>query len=546
MEIFAVILVGFILPMCVLVKPIKNCIKNKENIKELFKNNKIEILLSIILMIGSLIRVACIDKMPNALNIDEASSGYDAFSILKYGVDKKGNSFPVVLYAWGSGQSVLYSYMMIPFLILFNGLTEFSTRFPMALAGIISLYVMYYLIKNIFDNKKTALIGVAFWAISPWHIMKSRWGMECNLFPDLILLAVLLLVLGLKNKKTSMQVLSFVVLGISSYSYATSYMFLPIFVCSVLGYLIYKKEISIKRAILYIGIVFVISLPLIVYLAINTFNLEQISILGVTLPKMKMNRYEEISTVFSGNLLENCINNLLVLLKLLLLQYDELDWNALPQYGLFYLISIPFFIIGVREAIKNYNKNKYSQIMNLWMISAIIVCAFCVVNVNRVNIIMIPCIYYIILGLYYVADKYKIMQAGLIIIYIASFTLFINSYFKQDFNEYFTFNSGLEEIVDYCEYSKCENIYFKYSFKEPFIYVMFYSEYNVNDYIKTVEYFSEDGIFDNVKSFGRYNFYLPEEIKENSIVVVPKSEEPNYDAELKRKVTINEFCIYEY
>ena len=28
--------------------------------------------------------------------------------------------------------------------------------------------------------------------------MKSRWGMECNLFPDLILLSVLLLSLGIK------------------------------------------------------------------------------------------------------------------------------------------------------------------------------------------------------------------------------------------------------------------------------------------------------------------------------------------------------------
>ena len=34
--------------------------------------------------------------------------------------------------------------------------------------------------------------------------MKSRWGMECNLFPDLILLSVLLLSLGIKNKNNKL------------------------------------------------------------------------------------------------------------------------------------------------------------------------------------------------------------------------------------------------------------------------------------------------------------------------------------------------------
>ena len=96
---------------------------------------------------------------------------------MKYGMDRAGNRLPIALYAWGSGQSALYSYIMIPFLLL-EGLTVYTMRLPMALIGIASLYIIYYLLKNIFDNKKIALVGVAFLAICPWHIMKSRWGME--------------------------------------------------------------------------------------------------------------------------------------------------------------------------------------------------------------------------------------------------------------------------------------------------------------------------------------------------------------------------------
>lgn len=216
--------------------------------KEKLKKSVFRGLLIAIFIVGVFVRVYGIDNMPNALNVDEASSGYDAFSIMKYGVDRNGNSYPVVLYAWGSGQSVLYSLISIPFIAIF-GLTEFSMRIAMAIIGSISLIAIYFLLKNIFDDKKIATIGMAFFAICPWHIMKSRWGMDCNLFPDLILFAVLFLILGIKKKKRMWQILSFVMLGISSYSYATSYLFLPIFVGITLGYLIYKKEISIKRAV---------------------------------------------------------------------------------------------------------------------------------------------------------------------------------------------------------------------------------------------------------------------------------------------------------
>ena len=128
----------------------------KENIKEFLKKNSSKILLIFILIIGSFVRVHNIGEMPNGLNIDEASSGYDAFSILKYGVDRNGNSFPVVLYAWGSGQSVLYSIIMIPFVLL-GGLTELTIRLPMAIIGSISILIMYDLLKNVFENKKNEL-----------------------------------------------------------------------------------------------------------------------------------------------------------------------------------------------------------------------------------------------------------------------------------------------------------------------------------------------------------------------------------------------------
>ena len=45
-------------------------------------------LIVVILLIGILIRIVGIANMPNAFNCDEASAGYEAFSILNYGIDR--------------------------------------------------------------------------------------------------------------------------------------------------------------------------------------------------------------------------------------------------------------------------------------------------------------------------------------------------------------------------------------------------------------------------------------------------------------------------
>lgn len=64
---------------------------NKINEYEAPKGTKCphwDILIIIILIIGMLIRIFGIADMPNALNCDEASAGYEAFSILNYGIDR--------------------------------------------------------------------------------------------------------------------------------------------------------------------------------------------------------------------------------------------------------------------------------------------------------------------------------------------------------------------------------------------------------------------------------------------------------------------------
>lgn len=63
------------------------------------------------------------------------------------------------------------------------------------------------------------------------------------------------------------------------------------------------------------------------------------------------------------------------------------------------------------------------------------------------------------------------------------------------------------------------------------IYTLFYTGADPNEYINTVKYFEENGTFDNIKEFGKYKFYLPEQItqEENIVYVIVRENNSEID-----------------
>lgn len=145
------------------------------------------LIVAAIMLVGILVRLLLVGRYPAGLNQDEASAGYDAFAVLNYGIDRNGIHNPMHLIAWGSGQNMAYSWLCMPFIALF-GLSAVTVRVPMAIVGSISVALFYFFLKNIRgEDKRLVYLGTFLFAVFPWHIMKSRWGLESNLFPDLIL-----------------------------------------------------------------------------------------------------------------------------------------------------------------------------------------------------------------------------------------------------------------------------------------------------------------------------------------------------------------------
>ena len=468
----------------------------------------------LLMVLGVVVRVLGISFVPAGLNQDEASIGYEAFSILTTGLDRNAVSFPIHLISWGSGQNALYAYLSMPF-IHFFGLNVFSVRIVNAIFSCLSLLVFYSLIKLAFDRKK-ALIGLALLVICPWSIMSARWGLESNIFPTIILLGVFFMLKGVFSSQKYFP-LSFLFFALSLYAYGTSYLIIPIFLCFSIPYLIYKKKISLKYCLISLSVFTVLAIPILLFLIINHFGLSSIQFINLTISRLISNRTTEIFNLFTPDFFGSLVKNISRLLNIFILQTDGNDYNAIPAFGTIYCISLPFLLIGMYNVLKKklfLNETHYF-IFSVWLVCSILLGIFSHVNINRLNIIFFPLLYYVILGFCYVNEMIKTeyrknYQLFIIGLYTTLFAFFIG-YYIVIFNEKNkdSFSYGLGDAIQYAEKidaTSTINIT-ENTINMPYIYVCFYNQIDPNLFRKTVVYNNENyNGFRNVKHFGRYTF----------------------------------------
>ena len=187
--------------------------------------------ISIILVLGFFLRIYLIDSIPSGFFCDEASIGYNAFTILTKGVDEFGKSFPIFFRALGDYKNPVEIYSTVPFVALF-GLNEFSVRLASALFGIFSILAIYLLCKEMFrksDGKYyIALFSAFFLAISPWHIQFSRVSLEgLTAFVFFTTIGTYFFLKARKNK--NFLLLSVFLFILAIYSYFPARIFIPLF-----------------------------------------------------------------------------------------------------------------------------------------------------------------------------------------------------------------------------------------------------------------------------------------------------------------------------
>lgn len=527
----------------------KDTINEIENKKDNFINKNYKWILTILILVMAITRLYKFGKIPEYIGVDEAGAAYDAYCLANYGVDRYLNKWPLYLINFGGGQSALYAYSTIPFIKLF-GANIVSYRLPELIFFIMGIIVSYVLVDK-FKDKKTALLYAFLIIICPWHIEASRNGLDCNLLAPMFMLDVLLLLIA---KKDWHYVIAGIAIGITLYTYALSWILIPVFLLFYIIYSLYMKNIKFKQIII-LGIpIVILAMPLIYLILLNRGYVSETRLGIFTIPKLPFYREGEIQ-VFN------------------ILKYGtEAIRTVFINKNSIYIFIIPFFIVGLIEGISDFIFSLARRKFSLDGFLTITFLALYITNltveigsINKINIVYIPLLYVTTIGIIKLCEKSYIIPSVVLTILCVLFINFEIEYFdtaKTDIKnanepysdkEIYTITEQIEADPNNRDADKYFIVHYK---AEPYIYPLLEKKISPYELTETKNKNPQINIPHKVSifSFDDYSFWeraLTDEAidminnREKYIVVINKRYTENIEKLQVTGTTTNEYGTYK-
>lgn len=503
------------------------------------KNTKSEninkLLILFVLMLAFLLRFWNLSSYP-AFNADEAAIGYNAYSLIKTGLDEHGHSWPVHFQSFNDWKPGLYFYLVIPFIKIL-GLTELAVRLPNAILSVATVYFVY-LLGNILFKEAALNLGKAkidfgivvalLLSISPWHIHFSRGGWEVNTATFFITGGILMFLSWLKNTlKTSHLLLSVLLFALSLYTYHAARIIVPLFGFAIL--VIYAKNIFIKsnssKVVFAVFFGILILMPLVRDL-ISGDALSRAAGVGLFADKGPINRINEQRGehenlgIFSKLPHNKLVNYTLAFMRnwsghfqgeFLFMTGDSIQRNKVPETGVMYLFDIVFVTAGLIYLARARGSEK--KILLLWIAIAPVAAAltFQAPHALRSQNMVIPLTILSALGLSYIWNSvgvYKFSVLALIMLWCLS--RYLHMYYVHMAKEYpFSSQYGVKELVQFVSDNgdKYKNIVVSDRYDQPYILFLFYLKYSPTEFQNRHSLSARDDFgFSTVREFDKYRF----------------------------------------
>lgn len=154
-------------------------------------------------------------------------------------------------------------------------------------------------------------------------------------------------------------------------------------------------------------------------------------------------------------------------------------------------------------------------------------------NINRLNILMIPWIYYTAVGTAEFTGRFRRGLPIAALLFTAAFFTFVGFYFThyaQKLKPYFF--DGLGTAITQTAESDASRIYISSKVNMPYIFVLFYMQIDPFTYQETAEISNPHAAFEKVSSMGRYIFSIPESPNpaENAVYILSCDELAGFDS----------------
>ncbi len=474
----------------------------------------------LIMLIAILVRVIEFGNIPGGLNQDEARTAIDAKAILEYGTDVFGISNPAWLSTMveANHQSVMLAWLQMPFIKVF-GFSVFSIRLPMLIISLLGLVVLYLYVRDI-KGERLALVVLGLGAICPYYIMKSRFALECDVFPHFTLFGMFFL-----NKLEKKYIyLSMVLFGLSMYCYGLSFVTIPFLLLFSAIWLYRKKLVNIKDIFVCIFIYFATSLPEWVTMVVNALRLESVVVYGFTCPYCPYD-VRRSDLLFMNFSFGQMIKNIWRAFEIVFLQNFDISINQIRYIGPYYIFSIPFLIWGIYKVFakckrgKDEKENTRNVLLLLYGAAGLCTGVMVKVNVSRIGHIFYPILVLTGIGIIDIVRRRWKSRYYIIGIYMLGFTLFCVKYFGGYRETYGFYTDFCKAIIDLRDSGRGDGMLYKMSSMGGTTHtqesiLMFYHQVNPLEY-QGIENM-EDGIPFSEKY--TYYFFSVSEIEEEYIM----------------------------
>lgn len=413
------------------------------------------------------------------LFIDEVNYANEVRSFVSFGTDINGLHFPVYFSSvWGQGQSILYAFFSVPFVKLF-GFSIFVFRLPFILITFILIVLLFCLFYFKMKQKELAtFINIAI-ITTPWIFISSRWVLDANIAPVILLFGVLSIWLGVISTFSLWRrfyfALGAVLLALTTYGYITSWIYIPILCLLYLVYFLRNKLLKTSEYLIFTSILLILVLP-IIYFAyeVNIVHASSVSkFLFFDIPPLPSNRVESLIDFSQSNLILEMIKNFLKGISIYLNGTDGLSWNSVVPFG----ALMPWTLIFVPIGMLSKNANINYRVRNLKKLICVNILAFVPLmfvvlpNYNHWNFLNINLSIMLGFGLYEVFFSLKKMIRFRILLPIIPLFLFVwfidQSYFGIDGKE--TYYESQQ--ISYSEVDKINTLMTSKKFKDKSMYV---------------------------------------------------------------------------
>lgn len=494
-------------------------------------NKRIGIIFFLVLFIGFFLRIYNVGEIPPGVNRDEASIGYTAYSLLTTGKDEYGISSPFSFQSFGDWKLPLYIYVTLLSVSLL-GLNEFAVRIPSVLFGTGVVFLTYFLIQELFGNKRLSLITMFLVAVSPWSLHLSRVESESNTAVFLITLAVVLFLKGIK-RNTWYLVVSAIFFSLTYFTYAGNYIFTTLLVSSLV--LIYRKEIPRKKETVFAALVFLL-LSISVFsvtLFANRTKVSGIGIFGdpsVVHAKIELPRNEHedpgglAARVFHNRVIfagERFFQNYLSAFsaEFLFIKGGENKAHNIENFGNMYLVEAPFLFLGIFSLLF-FKKGKEKWLVLSWLLIGPVAASITkdAPHTNRMFAIFPMLSLFVAIGyqqsIEWVRVRWKKMQllvaAFIALLLIINIGMYLDRYYvhfpKNEEQNWGASYKNLSNVLTSKPYESKQVVISKPE-HSPYIFLLFYQAFSPKEYqAGAVRYPPTEDGFVHVKGFGRYIF----------------------------------------